>query len=232
MVTRPMLKRMFAVFPVLLAQCAGALVPAAEAQTNAGPSRWESEIRTFESADKTNPPPPDAVLFVGSSSIRLWKTLAQDFREYHVINRGFGGSEIADSVAFAERIVIPCRPKTIVLYAGDNDLAAGKSPQHVFAGFKAFVQKIQAALPGTRIAFLSIKPSPSRWHLAGEIKTANRMIGDFCRRKKRLIYIDVFHPMLGPDGKPRAELFVEDRLHLNPKGYALWTRIIRSRLQK
>ena len=218
----------------LIAAAAMALLqqPTLSAQENAAVAKWEPEIKAFEAEDKTNPPPPGAILFVGSSSIRLWKTLAQDFRECHVINRGFGGSEIADSVAFAERIVIPCRPKTIVLYAGDNDLAAGKSPQQVFAGFKAFVQKIQAALPGTRVAFLSIKPSPSRWHLAEEIKTANRMIGDFCRRKKRLIYIDVFHPMLGPDGQPRAELFVEDRLHLNPKGYALWTRIIRSRLQE
>lgn len=232
MATRQLLKRLFAVFAVVLAPTAGTLVQPADAQTNAGPSKWESEIKAFESADKTNPPPPGAILFVGSSSIRLWKTLAQDFSEYNVINRGFGGSQIADSVAFADRIVIPCRPKAIVLYAGDNDLAAGKSPRQVFADFRAFAQKIQASLPETRIVFLCIKPSPSRWHLVEEIKTANRMIANYCRQKKRLIYIDIFKPMLGPDGKPRAELFLEDRLHMNSKGYALWTRIIKSRLQE
>ncbi len=202
------------------------------APTNSGPAKWESEIKAFEAADRTNPPPRNAIVFVGSSSIRLWKTLARDFPEYNVINRGFGGSAIADSVAFAERIVLPYRPRMVVLYAGDNDIAGGKPPEQVAADFKVFVQKIQAALPKSRIAFIAIKPSPSRWNLVENIKATNRMIETFCRQDERLIYIDVFRPMLGADGRPRAELFVEDRLHMNAAGYALWTELIKPRLRE
>jgi hypothetical protein len=167
-----------------MAMTVGALVGTSTlaAQTNAGPAKWEAEIKAFEAADKTNPPPPNAVLFVGSSTIRLWKTLAQDFSEFKVINRGFGGSQIEDSTAFTSRIVIPYRPETIVLYAGDNDIAGGKSPEEVIADFKGFVQRVRAALPRTRVIFLSIKPSPSRWHLADKIRTANQGIEGFCQQ--------------------------------------------------
>ena len=201
------------------------------AETDAGPAKWETEIRAFEVTDKTNPPPQNAILFVGSSSIRLWKTLAQDFSEHKVINRGFGGSQVEDSTAFAERIVFPYKPRLVVLYAGDNDIAGGKSPDQVFADFKTFTQKVHAKQPEMRIAFISIKPSPSRWHLAAKIKAANQLIGDFCRQESGLDYIDVFTPMLGPDGTPRPELFREDKLHLNDKGYALWTSLIKPRLK-
>ena len=195
-------------------------------------TKWEKEIAAYEASDKTNPPPHDAALFIGSSSIRLWKTLAEDFQEYKVINRGFGGSQIIDSVAFADRIAIPYKPRMILLYAGDNDIAAGKSPEEVLADFKAFARKVRPRLSETKVAFISIKPSPSRWEFAEKIKAANRLIEDFCRQDERLIYIDVFNPMLGADGKPRPELFVEDMLHLNLKGYALWTALIRPRLKK
>jgi len=205
---------------------------ALQAQPQTASSKWETEIRAFEAADKTNPPPHDAILFVGSSTIRLWKTLAQDFHEFKVINRGFGGSQIVDSVAFAERIIVPCRPRMVVLYAGDNDIAAGKPPEEVFADFKAFVGKVQTALPKARIAFISIKPSPSRWHLVNKIKAANKMIDAFCRQDERLIFVDVFTPMLGTDGQPRPELFLEDRLHMNAAGYALWTELIKPRLKE
>ncbi len=124
---------------------------------------WEKEIRAFEKAALTSPPPSGAILFIGSSSTRLWKTLAQDFPDHKVINRGFGGSQIADSVNYADRIVIPCKPRLIVLQAGGNDIAAGKSPERVLSDFKAFVEKVRARLPETRIAFLSIHPAPVRW---------------------------------------------------------------------
>jgi len=211
---------------------AGLAALALQAQPQTASSKWETEIRAFEAADKTNPPPHDAILFVGSSTIRLWKTLAQDFHEFKVVNRGFGGSQIVDSVALAERIIVPCRPRMVVLYAGDNDIAAGKPPEEVFADFKAFVAKVQSALPKARIAFISIKPSPSRWHLVNKIKTANKMIDAFCRQDERLIFVDVFTPMLGTDGQPRPELFLEDRLHMNAAGYALWTELIKPRLKE
>ncbi|HKI72988.1 MAG TPA: SGNH/GDSL hydrolase family protein [Verrucomicrobiae bacterium] len=221
-----------AFFVIALAAGAGLAGQPLRAQNKADSSKWESEIKAIEAADKTNPPPHGAVLFIGSSSIRLWKTLAEDFQEYKVINRGFGGSHIIDSVAFADRIAIPYKPRMILLYAGDNDIAAGKSPEQVLADFKAFTRKVRPRLSETKVAFISIKPSPSRWEFAEKIKAANRLIEDFCRQDERLIYIDVFNPMLGADGKPRPELFVEDRLHLNLKGYALWTATIRSRLKK
>ena len=221
-----------ALFVIALTAGAGLAGQTLRAQNKPDSSQWESEIKAFEAADKTNPPPHGAVLFIGSSSIRQWKTLAEDFQECQVINRGFGGSQIIDSVAFADRIVIPYKPRMILLYAGDNDIAAGKSPEQVLADFKAFTRKVRPRLSETKVAFISIKPSPSRWEFAEKIKAANRLIEDFCKQDERLIYIDVFNPMLGADGKPRPELFVEDMLHLNPKGYALWTAIIRPRLKQ
>jgi lysophospholipase L1-like esterase len=130
---------------------------AQEDETTAG--KWETEIRTFEAADKTNPPPKGAILFIGSSSILLWKTLAGDFSEHKVINRGFGGSQIIDSVNFAGRIVLPYRPRMVVLYAGGNDINSGKSPEQVFADFQAFVKKVHATLPETRIAYIPLRPT-------------------------------------------------------------------------
>ena len=124
--------------------------PKLQAQTNASASKWEAEIAGFEASDKTNLPPKGAVLFVGSSSIRLWKTLAKDFAGYEVINRGFGGSQLADSVVLADRIVIAYAPKMVLLYAGDNDIAAGKTPEQVFSDFKRFVEKVHSELPKTR----------------------------------------------------------------------------------
>src|SRR5580704_17074592 len=125
-----------------------------------GTAKWEPEIRAFEASDRTNSPPKHAILFVGSSSIRLWKTLAHDFPGEPVINRGFGGSRIADSTALADRIIFPYEPRTIVFYAGDNDMAEGRTTEQVAADYQVFVQTVRARLPETRIAFISIKPSP------------------------------------------------------------------------
>jgi lysophospholipase L1-like esterase len=193
-----------------------------------GTAKWESEIRAFEASDRTNPPPKHAILFVGSSSIRLWKTLAKDFPGARVINRGFGGSRIADSTALAERIVFPYEPRTIVFYAGDNDLAEGRTPEQVAADYQAFVQTVRARLPETRIAFISIKPSPLRWHLREKIESANGQIA--AMKGDGLVFIDSYSAMLGADGKPRQEMFTADRLHMNEKGYQLWTQLVKAQL--
>ncbi len=200
------------------------------AQTNSSPAKWEKEIGAFETSDKTNFPPADAILFLGSSSIRKWTNLVHDFPDLKVFNRGFGGSQIDDSVAFVDRIVLPYKPKLIVFYAGDNDIGAKKSPERVAADFKALVEKVQAKLPATRIAFVSIKPSLKRWNLVEQIKAANQLIEAYTKTDKRLDYINVFNAMLGEDGKPRPELFVQDGLHMTPKGYELWTSLIRPHL--
>ncbi len=208
-----------------LSLVSGALPAWSAESTNV--SKWEKDIKAFEAADKTNPPPQHAILFAGSSSIRLWKTLREDFKEFPVINRGFGGSQLADSVEFAERIILPCQPRQILIYAGDNDIAGGKSPERVCADFQAFVKKIHAALPQTRIGYLAIKPCSSRWKLVEKVKAANQLIADFAKKDERLAYIDTFTPILGEDGKPNDELFKEDKLHLNQKGYAVWAGVVR-----
>jgi lysophospholipase L1-like esterase len=194
--------------------------------------QWEKAIQAFEASDKTNPPPRNAILMIGSSSIVKWTNAPAQFPDHRLINRGFGGSHLSDSVAFVERIVVPYQPQLVLLYAGDNDIAAGKKPEQVFAEFKAFVAKVQAALPQTRIAFISIKPSPSRMKLIQSIKTTNRLIRDFIAESPKLIYVDVFNPMLGADDQPHAELFVADQLHLNNAGYKLWAGIVRPVLEK
>ena len=213
----------------LLPQALNGPVAAAEVASNF--AKWENDIRSFELADKTNPPPRQANLFIGSSSIRLWKTLSQDFPGYKVINRGFGGSEIADSVHFAERIVIPCQPKLIVLYAGGNDINGGKTPEQVFADFRAFVTKVQAKLPETRVAYISIAPNPARWAQVERVKAANELIADYVKKHpQQLDFINVFPQMLGVDGQPKPDIYIEDKLHMNAKGYELWTRIVRPHL--
>ena len=195
-------------------------------------SRWEKYIARFEVTDKKKMPKPGGVLFIGSSSIRMWKTLKQDFSGFSVINRGFGGSQIADSTHFAERILHPYKPRQIVLYAGDNDVNAGKSPETVLADFQQFVKTVHAKLPEARISFIAIKPSLSRWKLSEKMVKANALVSSDCAKSKRLDYIDIWQPMLGDDGKPMPNLFLRDGLHLNAKGYALWTSLVKPLLAK
>lgn len=203
-----------------------ALAFLALSDASAAPETWKADIDRFTAADATHPPASQAVLFIGSSTIRKWTSLAKDFPNVPVINRGFGGSELSDSVFYADRIVIPYQPRLVVVYAGDNDLARGKTPEGVHADFRAFCAKIHAALPQTRILFVAIKPSPSREKLKGKVVAANALIAADCRKDKRLGYADVYTPMLDAKGGMRPELFVQDMLHMNDAGYALWTRVI------
>ena len=213
---------------IVLLVCA-ALFPAAEQATS---DRWEKDIAAFEAQDAKSPPPKRAVLFVGSSSIRLWK-LKESFPDLETINRGFGGSEVGDSVRYAKRIVIPHAPHVVVLYAGDNDLANGKSPERVLADFKEFVTVVRGALPETKIVYIGIKPSIQRWKLIDKIRHANRLIREHVAAQKsdRLAFVDVDKPMLGDDGKPRADLLLDDGLHLNAKGYELWNKLVRKEIE-
>ena len=193
------------------------------------PARWEKDIQAFESKDKEQFPPLGGILFVGSSSIRMWD-LSKFFPDLPVINRGFGGSHMEDSVYFAKRIVLPYRPKTIVLYAGDNDIQSGKSSEKVLSDFQAFVKLVHAELPQTRILYIAIKPSIQRWANIERIREANQTIQEWIEKdpaKPSLLqFIDIDSPMIGEDGKPRATLLLEDGLHLNDEGYKLWTSIL------
>jgi acetyl esterase/lipase/lysophospholipase L1-like esterase len=182
-------------------------------------ARWEKEISGMETADQTNALPQNAVLFLGSSTIRLWKTLAQDFPDTPIINHGFGGSEIADSTHFAERLVFPQAPRQIIFRSGGNDLHNGKTPEQVCADFQAFVAKVHARLPETEIVFLSWNHSPSRWSSAAREQALNQLIADFAKTQPRVTYLDVSAVSLDTNGQPRPELFVADRLHFNADGY-------------
>ena len=203
------------------------LSPCASAHTTENHAQWDAAIVAFERADRAQPPPAGAVLFIGSSSIRFWKTLAADFPEVHTINRGFGGSEIADSTFFADRIVAPYHPRAIVMYAGDNDIEAGNSPKQVRDDFAAFVRKARAVDPGVPIAFIAIKPSMARKALLPQIRAANDLVRAYAATQQQVAYLDVFTPMLGEDGQPQAKWFIQDGLHMNRSGYALWIGVVR-----
>ncbi|HON07513.1 MAG TPA: SGNH/GDSL hydrolase family protein [Verrucomicrobiota bacterium] len=190
-------------------------------------NRYEKDIQAFESSDATNKPPENGILFIGSSSIRLWKDLKSDFPELPVINRGFGGSQISDSVYFAERIVFPYKPRMIIMYAGGNDINAGKSPEEVFNDFKTFVKKVHTNLPSTKIGYIAISPNIARWKQIDKVKEANRLIREYTLRDPRLFFIDTFTYMLGEDGLPKPDIFVSDGLHMNRKGYDIWKTVIR-----
>ncbi len=195
------------------------------------PNQWEKDIRSFEEWDSKNTFASNAVLFVGSSSIRLWAT-CECFPEFAVINRGFGGSQISDVNYFAHRIVLPYKPKVIVFYAGDNDIAEGKSPKRVFDDFRKFVKFIHKHLPETRIIFISIKPSPSRWSFWPIAKKANLMVKELSDKEERVTFADVGKVLLDRDGKPNTKLYVDDKLHLNSKGYEAWTKLLRPMIER
>ena len=192
-------------------------------------AKWESAIAAFEEQDREQLPAPGGIVFVGSSSIRLWD-LERDFPDLPAINRGFGGSQVADSTHFAPRIVIPYQPRIVVLYAGDNDIAQDVAPCQVYENFRAFAATIHESLPETRILYIAIKPSIKRWHLVHRVRAANALIRADCEENERLTFIDIDAPMLGEEGQPRKELFVEDGLHLSPEGYAVWADVLRPHL--
>ncbi len=194
---------------------------------------FASEIAAFEAADKKSPPPPGGVVFVGSSSIRFWTTLSQDFPDLPVINRGFGGSQLADSIRYADRIVLPYKPKMIVLYAGTNDLNAGKSPEQVLKDFQTFADKVHRALPRTRLVYLAINPSVARWSQEAKTLETNLLIKRFIEsvaRSQKLSYLDAHQRLLDAQGKPRPGILRADGLHLNAKGYQEWTKILKPQL--
>lgn len=194
------------------------------------PDRWKADINRFVEEDKKNPPAQNAVLFVGSSSIRMWDT-KRFFPDVNLINRGFGGSFVSDSLYYADQIIIPYKPRVIVFYAGDNDIASGKPPEMISSDFKSLVKKIRKSLPNTKIIYISIKPSIQRWNLWDKMKVTNKEIKDYCKTQKNIYFVDVSKVMLDSDGTPRKDLFMQDGLHLNDKGYELWKSLIRPLLQ-
>jgi len=186
------------------------------------------EIQTFKKQDSAAMPPKNAILFVGSSSFRLWTNIKEDFRMHSVINRGFGGSSLPDVIRYANDIILPYQPAQVLIYCGENDLAASDTvtSKIVYERFQRLFDTIRRQLPNTAIAFVSIKPSPSRAHLLQKVIAANDLIRDFLKKQTKAAYIDVFSAMVDQQGKPKPDLFVDDKLHMNQKGYAIWVEII------
>lgn len=217
---------------ILMGWLPGLLLPVLTLVGLAGPaprdfSRWEKEISAFEAKDRANSAPQGAVLFTGSSTIRLWTTQAEDFPGHRIINRGFGGSQIVDCTHFADRIVFPYRPHTIFLRAGGNDIHDGKTPEEVFADFREFVRVVHAQLPATDIVFIGLCPSVARWNQAEAERRLNVAVKKFARRALHVKYLECYAMTLGADGRPRPELFVADQLHLNGQGYRVLAERVR-----
>lgn len=193
---------------------------------------WEKEIAAFTVADRKESPKKGKIVFVGSSSIRGWLTLREDFSGLHAINRGFGGSHLEDVNFYADKIVFPYKPKLIVLYAGENDLVAGKSVETVFADFKKFVSLMKNKLPKARLIVISLKPSPSRWEYAPKFKQLNLLLKSETGKDKRLLFVDVWSPMLDANGEPLKNIFFGDDLHLNADGYKIWRETLLPAINK
>lgn len=216
--------------PLLLALALGAALPAFALSPPAPPQvpaqvsnvAWVQDMATFARADAVHPVPRGGIEFIGSSSIRMWDSLAADFPGQPVFNRGFGGSEVRDSTWYADQIVVPYAPCKVFFYAGDNDLNSGRSAVQVRDDVVAFVERVHRELPETTVEFISIKPSPSRANLLPAIGEANALIKAALATLPNTGYTDIYTPMLSSDGQPRAALFREDMLHMTPDGYAIW----------
>jgi len=188
-------------------------------------SKWEQTIAAFEELDQKSPPAAGGIVFYGSSSIKVWD-LEKSFPELPAINRGFGGSQMSEAAQFVRRAVTPLKPRTIVLYEGDNDLNVGKTPQQVAADFDALLKSLRTDLPEAKLIVIGCKPSPSRWKLIDKQRELNRLISERCQADQHATFLDVEKPMLAADGQPRPELFRADKLHLNDAGYELWNSLL------
>jgi lysophospholipase L1-like esterase len=216
----------FCVFAIVLI-CAGLVCSADKKTRDAYEKRWGPEIRAFEQMDAKNSFPDNAILFVGSSSIRMWDT-ARFFPTLKVINRGFGGSKTREVNYFFDRIVARYTPGTIAFYAGDNDIAGGYSPETVLEDFKTFYKLCTDKLPKTNIIYISIKPCNQRITFWPSMKKANELIEAYCKSKDNLQYMDMASCLLDKNGIPMDDLFKSDRLHLNDKGYEIWAKKLRA----
>jgi len=219
----------FTVFVLCLSLAA--VFPLSAREFTPDPRRYEDDMLRFEREDAENYPSPGCVIFMGSSSIRGWKTLYEDFKGMDVVRRGYGGSQISDAIYYVERIVVPYHPTAIVLYAGDNDIG-GKGADVVVADFKDFVRTVHSYIGPRAIYFIAIKPSLARWNLWPEMKRANAMIEQWAATQAAVYYIDTATPMLGEDGKPRPELFLNDGLHMTRAGYELWTEVVKPKIMR
>jgi lysophospholipase L1-like esterase len=200
---------------------------------NAKPPFWQ-DIQNFRKQDSIQTPSAHPILFVGSSSFTRWTDIQDYFPDYTILNRGFGGSTLADVLRYEEDVILKYDPKQIVIYCGENDIASSDTitAATVFGRFQKLYSEIRAMYPNVPVVYVSLKPSPSRWHLREKAMAVNDLIENFLKGQKNAKFISVWKPMLAADGKPKADLFVEDNLHMNAKGYALWQKLIQPSLIK
>jgi lysophospholipase L1-like esterase len=206
------------------------LAPRAHAQAappQAGTHRFEENVRAYEETDKTDPPPAHAILLAGDSQFYRWKTLHEDLPDYTIINRGIDSFQTSDLIYFADRLILRYSPRMIVLHVGGNDVNNGKTPDQILADFKTLVAKVRTKLPDVPIAFSSITPGPGRWEQAAQRKQTNLVIKNYVATQKGLLFIDLWDAMLTPDGQPREDIWVADRIHPNHEGYLIRVRIMR-----
>ena len=214
---------------MLVAACGATLDAAAQAPLD--PNRWESTMQKFESEDKANPSAKGGVVFIGSSSIARWTNLAESFPDLAVVNRGFGGSELSESAKYANRVVVPRAPRIVVLYSGENDLNRGVTPMAISGDFDSFARIIRTSLPSTRIVVIGLKPSLLRWKIRDGMHQTNTLIRARCAADRSCTYVDPWPFMIGKDGTPKPEFFVEDGLHMTPEGYKAWTQMLKPHLK-
>ncbi len=203
----------------------------AQDKANPDPKRFEKEIGHFVQYDQKNSFPEHAILFLGSSSIRMWKT-HEAFPEFPVINRGFGGSHLSDVLYYYDKILKPYHPAVVVFYEGDNDIAYGKTAEQVFNDYKVFVTRLLKDFPRVKLIYLPVKPSVLRWQKWPEMQRLNLKIKEYNARHPQLFYADLTRVILNKEGKPNPGLFIQDGLHLNANGYVRWNNALRPLLQK
>ena len=193
---------------------------------------FASEITNFEKQDSISMPEMGQILLVGSSTFRFWTTSKEDLTEYSTINRGFGGSQMSDVNYYFDRIVSKYKPKIILVYEGDNDLAAGESVESVFNDFKIFADKVKQQIPDSKVGYCSIRPSIARTNMRDKQIQVNQMINNFCKQNKGFYFIDIYKDYFLPNGDLMPDVFIADKLHLNKQGYEIWTKATRKFLKK
>lgn len=191
-----------------------------------GPERWEETIRWFEQEDRAKPPAPGVALFTGSSSIALWKDIASSFPGHRVLNRGFGGSNFEDLLHYTDRVIFPYNPSVIFVYEGDNDIMQGDGTEQVLSNARKLREMIRSRLGDTPVVFISPKPSVARWHLRRTYESVNDALRKFAESEPNTEFADVWTPAIGKDGKVMEDIFLEDNLHLNSKGYRIWQKVL------
>ena len=213
--------RLVFIILIPLASCAGT-----GTGTGANPYRWEEAVSNYEETDAANPPEEGAILFLGSSSITMWKDVNDYFPDHQVLNRGFGGSQFSDLLEYDDRIIYPYKPSKIFIYEGDNDVAAGDSPETILKEAKELRERIARKLPGVPVVFISAKPSVKRWEMRETYKEVNQRLQQYAENTPLTMFADVWTAMLDENGVVYDHIFLEDNLHMNPEGYQIWQSVL------